>query len=33
VTWNGEKETCIGDSDANGLLGRNYRAPWVYPKA
>jgi len=33
VTWDGEKETCIGDPDANRLLRRNYRAPWVYPKA
>jgi len=33
VTWNGEKEICLGDPDANRLLRRDYRAPWVYPKA
>ncbi len=33
VTWDGEKETCIGDPDANRLLRRNYRTPWEYPKA
>jgi predicted dehydrogenase len=33
VTWDGEKENCVGDPDANRLLRRDYRAPWVYPKA
>ncbi|MDX9876985.1 MAG: Gfo/Idh/MocA family oxidoreductase, partial [Sedimentisphaerales bacterium] len=33
VTWDGEKEICVGDPDANRLLRRDYRAPWVYPKA
>ncbi len=23
VTWDGAKATCIGDPDANGLLGHN----------
>jgi predicted dehydrogenase len=33
VTWDGEKERCVGDAEANRLLRRDYRAPWVYPEA
>ncbi|MCA9245651.1 MAG: Gfo/Idh/MocA family oxidoreductase [Planctomycetales bacterium] len=33
VAWDGDRERVIGDDDANRLLRREYRAPWVYPKA
>ncbi len=33
VAWDGEKETILGDAEANRLLSRPYRAPWEYPKA
>lgn len=33
VQWDGEKETIVNDPEANRLLSRVYRAPWVYPKA
>jgi predicted dehydrogenase len=32
VAWDGEKEVCVGDPDANKLLRREYRKPWVYPE-
>jgi hypothetical protein len=31
VEWDGEKERIVGDEEANGLLKRDYRGPWVYP--
>jgi predicted dehydrogenase len=31
VEWDGEKEQIVGDPEANQLLRRDYRAPWVYP--
>ncbi|HYZ85425.1 MAG TPA: Gfo/Idh/MocA family oxidoreductase [Bryobacteraceae bacterium] len=31
VKWDGDKEVIIGDQDANKLLKRPYRDPWVYP--
>ena len=31
VAWDGDKETCPGDDEANQLLRREYRKPWVYP--
>lgn len=31
VQWDGLKETIVGDPEANRLLRRPYRAPWVYP--
>lgn len=31
VEWDGEREQIVGDSAANALLKRDYRAPWVYP--
>jgi predicted dehydrogenase len=32
VKWDGEKEVVIGDPEANKLLRREYRKPWVYPE-
>jgi predicted dehydrogenase len=31
VAWDGEREVVVGDDEANRLLSREYRAPWVYP--
>jgi hypothetical protein len=31
VEWDGEKEECPGDEEANALLRRDYRNPWKYP--
>jgi predicted dehydrogenase len=31
ITWDADKERCVGDEPANGLLRREYRKPWVYP--
>jgi predicted dehydrogenase len=31
VQWDGEKQTIVGDPEANKLLRREYRAPWKYP--
>lgn len=33
IEWDGEKEECVGDADANKLLQREYRGEWKYPKA
>ena len=32
IRWDGAKEEVIGDADANRLLSRAYRSPWVYPR-
>ncbi|GMU22217.1 MAG: dehydrogenase [Phycisphaerae bacterium] len=32
VHWDGHKEICVGDEEANKLLARPYRSPWVYPE-
>lgn len=32
LEWDGEKEEIVGDMDANALLRRDYRSPWVYPE-
>lgn len=32
IKWDGDKEVVIGDEDANKLLRRDYRSPWVYPE-
>jgi len=32
VEWDGEKEVIIGDPEANKLLSRTYRKPWIYPE-
>lgn len=31
IQWDGVKEQIIDDPEANRLLRRDYRAPWVYP--
>jgi predicted dehydrogenase len=31
VKWDGQKEQIIGDPEANRLLRREYRKPWIYP--
>ncbi len=31
IQWDGEKETILGDPEANQLLARQYRGPWEYP--
>jgi predicted dehydrogenase len=33
VTWDGAKELCVDDAEANPLLSRAYRKGWEYPKA
>jgi predicted dehydrogenase len=32
LDWDGEKSQIIGDTEANQLLSRPYRAPWIYPE-
>ena len=32
LTWDLEKQQVVGDEDANKLLRRPYRAPWVHPE-
>lgn len=32
IAWDGEKETIPGDPEADKLLGREYREPYVLPK-
>ncbi len=32
VNWNGENECAPGDAEANALLRRKYRDPWIYPE-
>jgi predicted dehydrogenase len=31
VEWDGKNEVVVDDPEANNLLRREYRAPWVYP--
>ena len=33
LQWDGDKEQILNDQEANQLLRRDYRNPWVYPKA
>ncbi|MGQ9574052.1 MAG: Gfo/Idh/MocA family protein [Thermoguttaceae bacterium] len=33
IEWDGQKEQCVGDPEANKLLRRQYRKPWEYPEA
>jgi len=32
LTWDAEKQRIAGDDEANQLLRRPYRAPWVHPE-
>lgn len=31
IEWDGDKEVIVNDPEANALLKRKYREPWVYP--
>ena len=31
VDWDGKREHILNDPEANKLLSREYRKPWVYP--
>jgi predicted dehydrogenase len=33
LAWDAERGNIVGDSEANGLLARPYRKPWVHPTA
>ena len=33
LTWDAEQQRVVGDVEANRLLRRPYRAPWVHPQA
>lgn len=33
IEWDGGNEKIVGDSEANRLLKRDYRGPWVYPSS
>jgi len=33
IHWDGTKEQVVGDPEANKLLKRDYRDPWVYPES
>ena len=33
IAWDGKDETISNDPEANGLLRREYREPWVYPES
>ena len=33
IVWDGDKEVIVGDDEANKLLRRPYRQPWVHPEA
>ncbi len=33
IKWDGDKELVINDEQANKLLRRDYRLPWIYPEA
>jgi hypothetical protein len=32
LTWDPAKGRVVSDDEANGLLRRPYRAPWVHPE-
>jgi hypothetical protein len=31
LTWDAERQQVVGDGEANKLLRRPYRSPWVHP--
>jgi hypothetical protein len=33
LTWDAERHQVVGDDEANKLLSRPYREPWVHPQA
>ena len=33
LTWDAERQRVVGDDEANRLLRRPYRQPWVHPEA
>src|SRR5207247_10407205 len=33
LTWDSERRRVVGDEEANRLLRRPYRGPWVHPEA
>ncbi len=32
LTWDAAKQQVVGDDEANKLLRRPYREPWVHPE-
>jgi predicted dehydrogenase len=32
LEWNAERQTVVGDEEANAMLRRQYRGPWVHPE-
>src|SRR5260370_39387618 len=32
LTWDAEKQQVVGDDEANRLLRRPYRSPWLHPE-
>lgn len=33
LTWDSQKQQVVGDGEANKMLAREYRKPWIHPKA
>jgi predicted dehydrogenase len=33
ITWDAQKQQAVGDEEANRLLHRPYRKPWIHPEA